>query len=58
MVLMATPPFEFNSYSSEIDRDPFPANEQLRVQYPCFWSSHAKMWVLSRYEDISNALQD
>ncbi|MDH4248383.1 MAG: cytochrome P450 [Deltaproteobacteria bacterium] len=55
---MVSTPFEFNPYSPEIDRDPFPAYAQLRDRYPCFWSEHAKMWVLSRYEDISNALQD
>lgn len=50
--------FEFNPYSPEIDADPFPAYRRLLEEYPCFWSEHAGMWILSRHEDITNALQD
>ncbi len=50
--------FKFDPYSLEIHADPFPAYKTLRDEYPCFWSEEANMWVLSRYEDISNALQD
>ncbi|MBI2994949.1 MAG: cytochrome P450 [Gammaproteobacteria bacterium] len=50
--------FEFNPYSPEIDADPFPAYHRLLEEFPCFWSEHAKMWVLSRFEDVARALDD
>jgi cytochrome P450 len=50
--------FEFNPYSPEIDADPFPAYNRLLEEFPCFWSEHAGMWILTRYDDIQNALQD
>lgn len=48
----------FDLYSPEIDADPFPYYEILREQYPCYWSEAAKLWILSRYEDVSRAAQD
>ena len=48
--------FRFDPYSPAIDADPFPAYRTLREEYPCFWSEEAGMWVLSRYDDILNAL--
>lgn len=50
--------FRFDPYSPENDADPFPAYKTLRDQYPCFWSEEAGKWVLSRYSDVLNALQD
>jgi cytochrome P450 len=50
--------FRFDPYSPAIDADPFPAYKTLRDEYPCFWSEEAGMWVLSRYQDVLNALQD
>ena len=52
------PAFRFDPYSPENDADPFPAYKTLRDQYPCFWSEEAGKWVLSRYSDVLNALQD
>lgn len=51
-------PFRFDPYSPENDADPYPAYKVLREQHPCFWSEEAGMWVLSRHEDILNALQN
>lgn len=51
-------PFRFDPYSPEIDANPFPAYKTLRDQYPVFWSEEADMWVLSRFDDIANALND
>ncbi len=48
--------FRFDPYSPDIDADPFPAYKVLRDEYPCFWSEEAGMWVLSRYDDVLNAL--
>ena len=50
--------FRFDPYSPAMDADPFPAYRTLRDEYPCFWSDEAGKWVLSRYADILNALQD
>ncbi|MFO1015355.1 MAG: cytochrome P450 [Caulobacteraceae bacterium] len=49
---------EFNPYSPAFDANPFDVYKQLRDEAPCFWSDHARMWVLTRHEDISRALQD
>ena len=50
--------FRFDPYSPQNDADPFPAYERLREEFPLFWCEEAGMWVLSRYHDILNALQD
>lgn len=50
--------FSFDPYSSAVDADPFPFYKTLRDEHPCFWSREAKMWILSRYADIFNALGD
>lgn len=50
--------FSFDPYSPAIDADPFPFYKTLRDEYPCFWSSEAQMWILSRYADIVTAGQD
>ena len=48
----------FNPYDPTFDADPFPVYRRLREDAPCFWSEDARMWVLTRYEDISRALVD
>lgn len=48
--------FSFDPYSPAVDSDPFPLYRTLRDEYPCFWSSEANMWVLSRYADLMAAL--
>jgi len=48
----------FDIYSPVIDVDPFPYYEVLREQYPCYWSPGAKLWILSRYDDVQQAAQD
>ena len=48
--------FRFDPYSPAVDADPFPFYKILRDEHPCFWSSDAKMWVLSRHADIMGAL--
>jgi hypothetical protein len=50
--------FRFDPFSPEIDADPFPAYRILRDEFPCFWSEDAGMWVLSRYNDVVEALND
>lgn len=48
----------FDLYSPEIDADPFPRYAVLREQYPCYWCESGQLWILTRYHDISNAVQD
>lgn len=55
---MLSPQFRFDPYSPAVDADPFPFYKTLRDDFPCFWSTDAKMWVLSRYDDIVRALND
>lgn len=48
----------FDPYAAAMDADPFPLYRALREEAPCFWSPEAKMWVLSRHDDIVAALND
>lgn len=48
----------FDLYSIDIDADPFPYYEDLRNNYPCYWSERAGIWLLSRYDDVLAAAQD
>ncbi len=50
--------FQFDPYAPSVDADPFPFYKTLRDQHPCFWSSQADMWILSRYADIVTAGQN
>lgn len=50
--------FRFDPYSPQNDANPYPAYERLREEFPLFWCEEAGMWVLSRYHDILNALQN
>jgi cytochrome P450 len=49
---------DFNLYSAAFDADPFPSYQQLLENHPCFWSEDAQKWVLTRYDDVVNALND
>ena len=48
----------FDLYSPLIDADPFPYYAELRDKYPCYWSEGAKLWILSRYDNIVEAARD
>ena len=45
----------FDLYSPVIDADPFPYYAALRDQYPCYWSDGAKLWIISRCDDVVEA---
>lgn len=48
----------FPLYSKAFDANPFPFYKDLQENAPCFWSEDAQKWVLTRHEDIVNALND
>lgn len=48
----------FPLYSPEFDANPFPYYKDLQEHAPCYWSEDAQKWVLTRYEDVTNALAD
>jgi cytochrome P450 len=48
----------FDLYSPAIDADPFPYYAALRDKYPCYWSEGARLWILSRHDDIVEAARD
>jgi cytochrome P450 len=48
----------FDLYSPLIDADPFPYYAELREKHPCYWSEGARIWILSRYDDIVEAARD
>jgi cytochrome P450 len=50
--------FEFNPYTPEFDRDPYSTYAYLREKAPVYYWSSARVWVLSKYEDVERALHD
>lgn len=50
--------FVFDPYSPQVDANPFPFYKTLRDEHPVYWSESGKIWVLSRYDDISTANAD
>ena len=50
--------FEFDIYAPEVDSNPFPSYKILRDEYPCYWCETAQKWILTRYDDVYNALHD
>ncbi len=48
----------FPLYSAQFDANPFPIYKDLLENAPCFWSEEAQKWVLTRYDDVVNALND
>ena len=48
----------FPLYTPAFDADPFPIYKELQQHAPCYWSEEAQKWVLTRYEDVVNALND
>ncbi len=55
MVLLPSP---YDLYSPTIDADPFPIYRWLRDNAPAYWSDRDRHWILTRYEDVSQAAQD
>ncbi|MEJ2404934.1 MAG: cytochrome P450 [Candidatus Thiodiazotropha sp.] len=54
--IVNTDPFDL--YSPEFDANPYPAYAELMENHPCYWSEIAGKWVLTRYEDVFEALHN
>jgi cytochrome P450 len=50
--------FEFDAYSPEVSRDPYPFYARMRAEHPVMWCESTKAWALSRYDDVLTALLD
>ncbi|MGH8265292.1 MAG: cytochrome P450 [Steroidobacterales bacterium] len=48
----------FNPYLPEMDSDPFPLYARMQEEAPCLWSEIARMWFLTRYDDVLSAAQN
>ena len=49
---------QFNPFSPEAQKDPYPQYKALREAAPVYHSDLLDLWVLSRYEDVSFVLKD
>jgi cytochrome P450 len=49
---------EYNPFSQEVMRDPYPIYERLREEEPTYHIAEYDAWALSRFEDVWNACQD
>jgi cytochrome P450 len=49
---------EFNPFSYEVQKDPYPSYRQLRDEAPCYYNESMDFHALSRFEDCWNALLD
>src|SRR5688500_19122189 len=50
--------FEFDAYSPEVSRDPYPFYARMRAEHPVLWCESTRAWALSRYDDVLAALLD
>ena len=49
---------EFRPAAADFLADPFPLLRRMRDEDPAHWSPRLKAWVLTRYEDVKQALLD
>lgn len=48
----------YDPFDPTVQDDPYPVYRQLRATQPVYWCAPRDCWVLSRYDDVSAALQD
>lgn len=48
----------YDPFDPAVQDDPYPVYAQLREAAPVYWCAPRRCWVLSRYDDVSAALQD
>jgi cytochrome P450 len=51
-------PFRFDPYDARFFADPTPAFARLRDEFPCYRHPDRGFWVLSRFEDVWQALRE
>ncbi|HET7684294.1 MAG TPA: cytochrome P450, partial [Marmoricola sp.] len=51
-------PLVFDPYDYAFHEDPYPLYARLRDEDPLHHSAEHDLWVLSRHEDVANALRD
>jgi cytochrome P450 len=51
-------PVEYDPFSMEFRSDPYPHYARLRTQAPVFYSESARMWIVSRCEDVVGVLKE
>lgn len=49
---------EYDPFSEEVMRDPYPIYQRLRKEAPCYYLGKWDCWALSRFEDIWQASMD
>ena len=49
--------FSFDPFSPAWRDDPYPKYRELRDSAPVHWSPEAKVWCVSRYDDVMNVLR-
>jgi cytochrome P450 len=47
-----------NIFSPEFFQDPYPFYRSMRDNYPLYFDLQARVWILSRYDDVRAALQN
>lgn len=47
-----------NVFSPEFFQDPYPFYRSMRDNYPLYFDLQARVWILSRYDDVRAALQN
>ena len=48
----------FDPHAPEFRVNPYPVYEELRETAPITYSDNTRMWVVSRYDDVSALLKD
>lgn len=48
----------YDPYSHELHDDPYPVYRQLRDEHPLYFCQARQAWVLSRFEDVWDAVHD
>jgi cytochrome P450 len=51
-------PVEYDPFSLAFRSDPYPHYARLRAEAPVFYSPSARMWIVSRCEDVAGVLKE
>lgn len=51
-------PIEYDPFSMQFRADPYPHYARLRAEAPVFYSQSARMWIVSRFEDVVGVLKE